>query len=83
MGYFSNGTEGQIYQDQYCRRCIYYGPPEGPGCPVWGAHLFYSYELCNVPAEESPGKAILDMLIPMSPDRLSNEQCRMFQKAEG
>lgn len=80
MGYFSNGTEGDLYQDRYCRRCVHYGPEDGPGCPIWGAHLAYNYELTNVPHMESPGKAILDSLIPIGPDEF-NEQCRLFHEA--
>ncbi len=34
MGYFANGTEGDIYEARYCARCIHRGDPDGPGCPV-------------------------------------------------
>ena len=77
MGYFSNGSEGMDYEERYCRKCIHFGPEEGPGCPVWGAHLAFNYQVCNDPPE-SPGKGILDALIPMSEDGLSNLQCKMF-----
>ena len=80
MGYFANGTEGLLYQEQYCFRCVHFGPEEGPGCPIWDAHLFYAYQLCNVPPEESPGKAILDMLIPR--EGIENLQCSMFYPAK-
>ena len=79
MGYFSNGTEGLLYQEQYCFRCVHYGPKEGPGCPIWGAHLFYAYSLCNDTPGKSPGKAMLDMLIPM--EGIENLQCRLFYPA--
>ena len=45
MGYFSNGSEGMDYEERYCKRCIHYGPEEGPGCPIWFAHLVYAYVL--------------------------------------
>lgn len=75
MGYFSNGTEGMVYEAQWCDRCEHQDGPDGQsGCAVWLAHLLYSYKLCN--AEDNP----LNVLIPRSEDRLSNEQCRMFLK---
>jgi len=74
MGYFSNGTEGAMYQERYCRRCFHYGPEEGPGCPIWGAHLFLNYS-------DEAVHVILDDLIPRSADGLTNEQCRMFHEA--
>jgi hypothetical protein len=71
MGYFSNGSEGMDYEATYCERCIHFGPEEGPGCPVWLAHLIHNYDECN--KEES----ILHILIPRAADG-SNEQCTMF-----
>ena len=72
MGYFSNGTEGECYYEEYCSRCIHNGDGEGPMCAVWTAHLLYSYDLCN--EEKNP----LNVLIPRSKDRLYNERCKMF-----
>ena len=61
MAYFANGTSGQMFEEQWCERCVHYGTAT-KGCPVFGAHLLYSYELCN--QKQHPGKIILDMLIP-------------------
>ena len=72
MGYFSSGTEGMIYEDELCSRCIHHGD-----CAVWDAHIIFSYDLCN--EKESPGKQILDMLIPMEDD-IYNLRCKMFAK---
>lgn len=74
MGYFSNGTEGLWYEETYCLRCVHsnQGDPDGPGCAVWLAHQLYNYDECN--NEES----ILHLLIPLTKDGLSNEQCKMF-----
>lgn len=81
MGYFSNGAEGADYEERYCSRCVHYDHKLGEDlpCPVWMAHLLYAYELCN--EKEHPGKVMLDMLIPRTPDGLGNEQCRMFVPA--
>lgn len=76
MGYFSNGTEGMMYEEQYCSRCVHQDA-DGAGCPVWNLHLDYSYELCN--DKQHPGKVMLDTLIP--PDKQHpafNGQCAMF-----
>lgn len=71
MAYFSNGSEGMDYEDEYCSRCIHQNEGGG-GCPVWMAHLLYSYRDCN------DDESILHILIPRSKDGLSNEQCKMF-----
>lgn len=74
MGYFSNGTEGDLYESRYCNRCVH--EDDEKGCPVMLAHILYAYELCN--EEKHPGKVMLDLLIPRSKDGCGNEQCVMF-----
>jgi len=69
MGYFSNGTEGLVYQEDYCFNCVH---DINEGCPVWNLHLMYSYELANKPG------SFLDELIPKSKEGCYNEECRMF-----
>lgn len=34
MGYFANGTEGEMYAEKYCIRCIH-----TDDCDVWDAHM--------------------------------------------
>lgn len=84
MGYFSNGTEGQIYEQTFCARCIHYDHDLGVDkpCPIWMAHFLYSYELCN--EKEHPGKVMLDMLIPEDHENglNGNGRCRMFVQDE-
>jgi hypothetical protein len=64
MGYFSNGTEGEMYYETYCANCIHNGDEENdPYCPVWAAN---------------DKSSILHILIPRSKDGLDNEQCTMF-----
>ena len=68
MAYFANGTEGAMFEEAWCSRCVHSdisGDREigvHPPCPVWMAHTLFAYELCN--EKEHPGKVILDMLIP-------------------
>jgi len=68
MGYFSNGTEGNAYRDEYCRECVH-----GQGCAVWAAHMEHNYNECNNEA------SILHILIPRSKDKVGNEKCTMFK----
>lgn len=80
MGYFSNGTEGEMYEAKYCRRCLHYetdpdweGHPEAC-CPVWLIHLMFNYEqLKNKDLETT-----LSLLIPK--DGVYNGQCTMFKE---
>lgn len=67
MGYFSNGTEGMAYEEEWCARCVHQD-----GCEVWLVHILFNYDECNNP------KSILHRLIPLSDDGLGNKQCRMF-----
>lgn len=69
MGYFSNGTEGMIYEERWCNRCVH----QSAGCAVWMAHLLYAY---NGTKEQ---KEMLNIFIPRSKDGLANLKCRMFK----
>lgn len=86
MGYFSNGTEGELYVERYCSRCKHWeddGPDRIEGCPVWDLHILFAYEECN---SSSNAKAMLDTLIPRGVIADAgdghplpiNEQCVMF-----
>lgn len=74
MAYFSNGSEGDMYESKYCDKCVHQGD-ENSGCIIWLIHLCYAYELCN---SKEAGKKILDMLIPQ--DGLFAGKCSMFLK---
>ena len=67
MGYFSNSTEGNFYEQEFCAKCWHYHD-----WAVLQAHMLYNYEECNNP------NSILHLLIPRSEDGLSNLKCRMF-----
>jgi hypothetical protein len=71
VGYFSNGTEGELYRERYCERCVH---DRGEAfCPVWEAHLWFNADQ----HEDNAVKEFLDILIPRRPDG-SNGECRMF-----
>jgi hypothetical protein len=79
MGYFSNGTEGDMYEEEYCYKCLNFD--EEKGCPIMNLHLVWNYE-----AISSKGDAIkkyaLDWFIPPNKDGMFNQQCRMFKEEE-
>ncbi len=67
MGYFSNGTEGRIYQERFCDRCIH---DKEHNCAVWLAHLVHN--------EANNPDSMLHILIPRAPAPEWNGQCKMF-----
>lgn len=75
MAYFSNGTEGMVFTEAWCGQCRNWREREndpdklnGPGCPIWDAHIMG--ELVNEKV-----RAALSMLIT------EDHQCRMFEPA--
>lgn len=66
MGYFSNGTEGMMYQEEYCAHCLHES-----NCAVWDAHMLLNYDECN------NKDSILHMLIPRD-EKGFNAKCKMF-----
>lgn len=78
MGYFSNGTHGDMFEAEHCAQCVHGEATRNPdakdGCPVWLAHIFFAYEECGT---KSNAKHILDLLIEPRDDGMFNE-CKMF-----
>jgi hypothetical protein len=70
MGYFSNGTEGMMYEGKYCNRCVHLHSEHS--CPCLESHAIWNYDECN------KKDSILHKMIPMSGDGLNNEQCIFF-----
>ncbi len=78
MAYFSNGTEGDQYEEKYCIKCVNWRDKDNDGaygCPIWDLHMFYAYEECNGTGN---AKAMLDHLIPMNKETHFAEECSMF-----
>ena len=72
MGYFSNGSEGEYYESEYCSKCVHYpGSEDDGGCAVLIAHMIYNYDECN------NKDSILHILIPRD-TKGNNEKCQMF-----
>lgn len=81
MGYFSNGTEADIYEHQYCVRCIHYPENIEDMCPVWTIHFIYSHDQY----ENRELMDAMNRLIPNGKIKLpdgreipGNLQCNMF-----
>ena len=66
MGYFSNGSELSDYEARWCFSCVH---NVESGCQIMLAHMIHN-------GETGPDK-ILDLLIPISADKLTNLKCRM------
>lgn len=64
MAYFSNGSEGEVFDDQ-CARCKFGQKP----CPISAVQMLYNYDACNVPV----ARKILDSLVANS------GECAMFK----
>lgn len=67
MGHFSNGTDGEMYQEKYCFRCVHWS--DEFGCPVWFVHELH--------VGEADWKPTLDKLIPM--EGLFSGKCYTFR----
>jgi hypothetical protein len=76
MGYFSSGTEGMDYQEQFCFHCANWrdrGDGCGEGCAIWDTHLMHNGETEKV--------SVLNDLIPR--DGIYNGECALFLRRDG
>lgn len=65
MAYFSNGTEGEVFDEQ-CMKCKY-----GNGyCPIAFVQIEYNYDACN----NKTARKILDALVKQ------DGTCMMFNE---
>ena len=55
MAYFSNGSEGTVFEDQ-CARCKYGEEP----CPIAAVQLNYNYEACDNEVAENILNALVE-----------------------
>jgi hypothetical protein len=73
MAYFANGTEGDLYEGQYCAHCRH--SDQETMCPVMMLHMIHNYAECNKP------DSFLHVLIPR--DGIGNAECSMFLTRDG
>lgn len=83
MAYFSNGTEGMMYEERYCDKCLHSTNEDDEmyGCPVLDLHLFWNYEQNTGHPEKdtelSNAKTFaLEMFIER--EGIGNKKCKMF-----
>lgn len=76
MGYFSNGTEGMLYEERYCSNCLHYGD-DGANCPILMIHSFHNGVGIAPDATEDDKRvaSILNAFIPRG--TTFNEKCAM------
>ena len=67
MAYFSNGTEGEVFDEQ-CSRCKY----GDKSCPIAAVQMMYNYDACN----NKTARNILDTLVK------DDGTCTMFEAFE-
>jgi hypothetical protein len=65
MAYFSNSTEGSVFEYQ-CSLCKY----GDESCPIFLAQFIYNYDACN----NEVARKILDSLVA------DNGECSMFKE---
>ncbi len=78
MGYFSNGTEGEMYMEHYCYRCMNWrdNGTGTEGCPIIDLHLLWNYDAVGKDADKTKATA-LSQFIPIT--KTENGECTMFQ----
>ena len=70
MGYFSNGEQGDAYEEKWCLRCVHQDIEAHRSCPCLEAHALWNYEECN------KLDSVLHKMIPR--EWLGNAKCIFF-----
>lgn len=75
MGYFSNSTEGMMFEEQYCHSCVHRDDDlDSFGCPVWMLHMMWNYDAVGMLKDETKETA-LESFIPT--EGIENKPCTM------
>lgn len=82
MAYFSNGTAGMVFQEAFCDQCANYierdDGKEGPGCPIWDAHLLAT-GTHDKDGKRTAVQELLDVLISEGDKMPPEYNCWMFR----
>jgi hypothetical protein len=80
MAYFSNGTEGLMYEEKYCNNCVHFTDAGGEvyACAVLELHYEFNYEQGGKTKLGKAIKQVLETLIPTKKDGLFADECKMF-----
>ncbi|MCA9013745.1 MAG: hypothetical protein KDA77_00305 [Planctomycetaceae bacterium] len=82
MGYFSNSTECEIYEGQYCERCRNFQGEDAPACMVMQLHAEHNYGQHDKDSAAKARHDLLEQLIPHDKKTGQNLQCSMFNSIE-
>jgi hypothetical protein len=79
MAYFSNGSEGDWFREQWCERCVNWreDEPDNWGCPIIDLHMMGNYVQCEDTESGKFWARVLSAFIPRKDDGY-NDKCRMF-----
>lgn len=84
MGYFANGTEGMIFEENVCSGCVHGQDVDAP-CPIWNLHNLWNYDQFPEHEKTPEGKAAaetkreaLDTFIVETGGEYSDQECKMF-----
>ncbi len=53
MAYFANGTSADIFQQEHCQDCLFFGR-----CPIWDLHFMWNYDAIGRDADETKAEAL-------------------------
>ena len=81
MAYFSNGTEGYIYEQVWCSRCHFQPRDELKECPIMYLHAVYNYDQCGKDERAKDLKSCLSNLIPRGENGFA-DKCNFFIEKE-
>lgn len=71
MAYFANGTDGSLYEAQYCDQCAHRRNPDtGERCSILMLHLLWNGD------QIEDRELALDLFIPR--EGVTNTQCSMY-----
>lgn len=83
MGYFPNGTAGEMYEAKWCSRCVHSSDAEHESCPIMFLHMLWNYDACNGDEDgaselEQTRHTALGVFIEQK--GIGNEECTMFHE---
>ena len=83
MGYFPNGTAGEMYEAKWCSRCVHHLGGEHESCPIMVLHFLWNYDACNGNEEDATDLAKarhLALGVFIEQKGAGNEECTMFHE---
>lgn len=80
MAYFSNGTEGMMYESEYCDKCTHMHDEKGEpyACSILELHYEFNYDQGGKTKAGKAIKKVLETLIPTKENGFPGE-CTMFE----